>query len=113
MEWGRSRSGCFFCFYQQRIEWVRLRQTHPHLFEEAKRYEEQSVQNGQAFYWAQNESLAELERPERMAQIESDWEALQARKRTSRKNRTLAQTLGGLEYLDEPHERDGCLICSI
>lgn len=22
-EWGRSRSGCFFCFYQQKIEWVR------------------------------------------------------------------------------------------
>ena len=23
--WGRSRSGCFFCFYQQKIEWVRLK----------------------------------------------------------------------------------------
>ena len=25
-EWGRTRSGCFFCFYQQKIEWVRLKQ---------------------------------------------------------------------------------------
>ena len=29
MDWGRSRSGCFFCFYQQKIEWVRLLETHP------------------------------------------------------------------------------------
>ena len=37
--WGRTRSGCFFCFYQQKIEWVRLKETHPDLFEEAKKYE--------------------------------------------------------------------------
>ena len=37
--WGRSRSGCFFCFYQQRIEWVRLKERHPDLFEAAKAYE--------------------------------------------------------------------------
>ena len=23
-KWGRTRSGCFFCFFQQKIEWVRL-----------------------------------------------------------------------------------------
>lgn len=113
MEWGRSRSGCFFCFYQQRVEWVRLKQTHPDLFEEAKRYEEQSVLNGQTFYWAQNERLADLERPERMQQIIEEAEAVQVRKRANRKNRTLAETLGGLVAEDEPHERDGCLICSI
>jgi 3'-phosphoadenosine 5'-phosphosulfate sulfotransferase (PAPS reductase)/FAD synthetase len=28
-EWGRTRSGCFFCFYQQKIEWVRLKQRYP------------------------------------------------------------------------------------
>ena len=34
----RSRSGCTFCFYQQKIEWVRLKREHPEAFEEAKRY---------------------------------------------------------------------------
>ena len=37
MEWGRTRSGCYFCFYQQKIEWVCLKERHPHLFEKAKR----------------------------------------------------------------------------
>ena len=32
----RSRSGCTFCFFQQKIEWVRLRERHPEAFEEAK-----------------------------------------------------------------------------
>ncbi len=33
LEWGRSRSGCYFCFYQQKIEWVRLKRKHPEYFE--------------------------------------------------------------------------------
>ncbi|MCV0413796.1 MAG: phosphoadenosine phosphosulfate reductase family protein [Brevundimonas sp.] len=40
MEWGRSRSGCFFCFYQQKIEWVRLLERYPEYFELAMAYEE-------------------------------------------------------------------------
>ena len=36
-EW-RTRSGCTFCFFQQKIEWVRLREQHPEAFEEAKAY---------------------------------------------------------------------------
>jgi 3'-phosphoadenosine 5'-phosphosulfate sulfotransferase (PAPS reductase)/FAD synthetase len=113
MEWGRSRSGCYFCFYQQRIEWVRLREQHPDLFESAKRYEEGSVQQGGEFFWNQRESLAELERPERMAEIKEKWVASEARKRANRRSLPLVETLGGLVAEDEPQERDGCLICSI
>ena len=70
-EMGRTRSGCFFCFYQQKIEWVSLKEHHPDLFEEAKAYEEQSLLHGEAFNWNQRESLAELERPERIAEIKA------------------------------------------
>lgn len=41
-EW-RSRSGCTFCFFQQKIEWVRLKERHPEAFEEAKRYEKMQL----------------------------------------------------------------------
>lgn len=84
MAWGRTRSGCYFCFYQQKIEWVRLRETHPDLFDEAQAYEEQSVLNGEEFFWSQRESLAELARPERIAEIKANWEETQARKRSQR-----------------------------
>jgi 3'-phosphoadenosine 5'-phosphosulfate sulfotransferase (PAPS reductase)/FAD synthetase len=113
MAWGRSRSGCFFCFYQQKIEWVRLKEQHPDLFQQAKEYEEQSVLHGEHFYWSERESLAELERPERVAQIKANWEASRSRKLANQKNAPLVQTLGGLEEDDEPDLRDGCLICSL
>ena len=32
----RSRSGCYFCFYQQIGEWQGLKENHPELFEKAK-----------------------------------------------------------------------------
>ena len=113
MDWGRTRSGCFFCFYQQRIEWVRIYEIHPDLFEKAREYEEKAVQIGAQFYWCQNETLAELERPERMRQIKENWVASQARSRMKRKNVPLVETLGGLEPQDDPTLRDGCLICSL
>ncbi len=113
MSWGRTRSGCFFCFYQQKIEWVRLKEVHPDLYEEAKRYEEQSVLHGEEFFWNHRESLAELERPERMAQIIANWENAKERKRAHRKNLPLVETLGGLNLDVESEDRSGCLICSI
>ena len=67
-EW-RSRSGCFFCFFQQRIEWVGLLERHPDLFKQAMDYEKIDPITGERFTWIQNESLAELARPERVAAI--------------------------------------------
>ena len=113
MDWGRSRSGCYFCFFQQKIEWVRLLEKYPELFELAQDYEERAVQFGEQFYWAENEPLRELRRPERIAEIKAKFEASEARRRSRRKNLPLVQTLGGLEPEDPGHLRDGCLICSI
>jgi 3'-phosphoadenosine 5'-phosphosulfate sulfotransferase (PAPS reductase)/FAD synthetase len=109
-QWGRTRSGCFFCFYQQKIEWVRLKQHYPHLFEEAKAYEKPNRVNGKVFYWT-DEPLTELERPERMTAIEENWERSQERKRARRSQRPLVDVLAGLE--SEPTPRDGCMICQL
>lgn len=59
-EW-RSRSGCYFCFYQQIGEWQALRKRHPELFERAKEYEAED-DSGRRFTWIQRRSLEELER---------------------------------------------------
>ena len=64
-EYARSRSGCYFCFFQQKIEWVWLYEQHPDLFQKAMAYE-----RPEEFYtWNQGESLAELIQPERIQQI--------------------------------------------
>lgn len=75
----RTRSGCTFCFFQQKIEWVRLKERHPEAFEEAKSYEKTAVDNGSPFTWSQGESLTELEQPERQQQIREDHDRRVAR----------------------------------
>lgn len=74
----RSRSGCSFCFYQQKIEWLKLMEHHPNLFEEAKAFEkgdEASSTTGERFYWmGQGEPLETLEDPARQAQIRANHE---------------------------------------
>ncbi len=67
-EW-RTRSGCTFCFFQQKIEWVRLMERYPAYFAEAKRYEKTATDNGSPFTWSRGESLDELAEPDRVAQI--------------------------------------------
>jgi 3'-phosphoadenosine 5'-phosphosulfate sulfotransferase (PAPS reductase)/FAD synthetase len=71
-EW-RSRSGCTFCFFQQKIEWVRLQERHPEAFEEAKTYEKTATKLGSPFTWAEGESLEEMTRPDRVEQIKKDY----------------------------------------
>ncbi len=70
----RTRSGCTFCFFQQKIEWVRLKEQHPQAFEEAKAYEKDAVTHGSPFTWTEGESLEELEQQERIDQIKQDHE---------------------------------------
>ena len=41
-EW-RTRSGCYFCFYQRKAEWIGLADRHPDLFERAIAIEAISV----------------------------------------------------------------------
>lgn len=52
-EW-RSRSGCYFCFYQQIGEWQGLKERHPDWFERAKGYEKDG------FTWVDGRTLEEI-----------------------------------------------------
>ncbi len=113
-EW-RSRSGCTFCFFQQKIEWVRLKKTHPQYFEEAKNYEKTALIHGSPFTWSQGEPLSELEMPERMAQIESDFEKRKKRDLLKRKINPLRPLEPSLVDVDDLYLEDegggACLIC--
>ncbi len=82
-EW-RSRSGCTFCFYQQKIEWVGLMENHPEAFEEAKAMEKTAMNSGSPFTWVDGEPLTDLEKPVRIIQIKKDFEE-RKRKELSRR----------------------------
>lgn len=95
-EYSRSRSGCYFCFFQQRIEWVWLYEQHPELFFQAMEYERDG------YTWGQNESLADLIKPERIKQIKQEF--IEKTKGVKKQSPFL------LDILDE-EEEVGCAAC--
>jgi hypothetical protein len=111
----RSRSGCTFCFFQQKIEWVRLKEIHPDAFEEAKNMEKSAIEHGSRFTWSQSEPLSELEKPERMEQIRTNHAARVAREERNRKINPLRICSSENLDLDELYLEDegggACLVC--
>lgn len=107
----RSRSGCTFCFFQQKIEWVRLIEEHPGAFEEAKRYEKSAVEHGSPFTWSQGESLEELGRPERIEQIREDHSRRLARLRERQATNPLRAHHEPLDIDELYGPAKACLAC--
>jgi len=109
-EW-RTRSGCYFCFFQRKAEWVGLKEHHPDLFEKAKEYEKVNEATGERYTWSQGESLEELSKPERVAEIKANHERLVKIERKSRPNRPLVEVL--TDVLDDEEDEAGCTICHV
>jgi 3'-phosphoadenosine 5'-phosphosulfate sulfotransferase (PAPS reductase)/FAD synthetase len=104
----RSRSGCYFCFFQRKYEWVMLAQEHPNLFQKAIAYE-QNHQDGRTYTWTQGETLLEL--LERKDQIIADHEKAMSRQQQTQPNRPLAESLE--DILDEENDTLPCLACHL
>ncbi|MGV1016805.1 MAG: phosphoadenosine phosphosulfate reductase family protein [Fluviibacter phosphoraccumulans] len=111
-EW-RSRSGCTFCFFQQKIEWVRLKERHPDEFANAKSYEKVALSSGSPFTWTQGESLEQLEQPERIAAIKNDFMQRKARELKNRpRNPLRVEVELDLDELYGCDEGNGaCVVC--
>ncbi|CAL9297394.1 phosphoadenosine phosphosulfate reductase domain-containing protein [Streptomyces sp. SudanB182_2057] len=113
-EW-RTRSGCYFCFFQRKHEWVGLKERHPDLFERAIEYEEKvryrhTAMKGRNYTWSQGESLQEL--IERKEEIEAKHQAAldRAAKRV-KPNRPLLEVL--TDALDSDDDEAGCSVCHL
>jgi len=105
-EW-RSRSGCYFCFFQRKYEWVMLHEHHPDLFARAVEYEQQH-KDGRTYTWTQNETLLEL--LERRDEILADHAKAMARAQQKvPANQPLAAVLA--DVLDEEDDLLPCLVC--
>jgi len=98
--YARSRSGCFFCFYQQKIEWVWLYEQHAELFAKAMEYEKDG------YTWIQDEPLSELIKSERIERIKEEYIVRSESKKSKIKSPYL------LDILSDAEE-DGCASCFI
>lgn len=107
----RTRSGCTFCFFQQKIEWVRLMERHPEAFEEAKAYEKNAVDHGSPFTWSQGESLDNLSKPERVQQIKEDHERRLTRQKIKSQPNPLRSDSEPLDIDDLYGKAKVCLAC--
>lgn len=85
--YSRTRSGCYFCFYQQKIEWIWLYEQHPNLFFKSMEFEKEG------YTWSQGESLEDLIRPERIRQIKLDAIKRQENLKEKSKNKLLKDML--------------------
>jgi 3'-phosphoadenosine 5'-phosphosulfate sulfotransferase (PAPS reductase)/FAD synthetase len=111
LKWGRTHSGCYFCFFQRSIEWVRLLETHPDQFEEAMKYEKVGQERGQHFTWNQEMPLSELRKPENVEAIKKRYDEARQRNRKNRPNQRLVELLGGMD--EEDDGPTACLICQL
>jgi 3'-phosphoadenosine 5'-phosphosulfate sulfotransferase (PAPS reductase)/FAD synthetase len=102
-EW-RSRSGCYFCFFQRKSEWVSLSERHPDLFERAKAYEKIDPVTGEGYTWSQGETLDQL------VSRATDIRAASQKKSSSQKRLSWQEILSVIE---EETEDESCLVCSL
>lgn len=104
----RSRSGCFFCFFQRKYEWVMLSVEHPELFKEAVRYE-QDHSDGRTYSWTQGETLIEL--VERKEEIILQHEKAMNKASLGSGKQFLSDVLSTV--LDEENDSIPCLACHL
>jgi len=98
----RSRSGCFFCFFQRKIEWVGLHENHPDLFEQAAEYES-AHSDGRVYTWNEGETLREI--IARKEEIKREYEHRKERELATRGNKSLSDVFDDNE--------DACTVCAL
>ncbi len=108
----RSRSGCYFCFFQQKREWIGLFENHPDLFEKAKGYEKFNIETGERYTWIQGESLDELTQPDRVAQIKREYQERILRQDSKFNGNQKLADLWANDDVDCGQET-ACIICSL
>jgi hypothetical protein len=98
----RSRSGCYFCFFQRRSEWLGLKNVHPDLFEKAKDFEKTDAGIGKSYTWVQGMSLSDLE---------AKADAIRSKASVQAKGPASWQRI--VDEEDDGDLEDGCLICHL
>ena len=123
-EW-RTRSGCYFCFFQRKTEWIGLSEKHPKLFAQAVAIEQKVLQDAgvgedadfadqamkeRQYTWSGGETLIQL--LARKPEVLEHRDATLARSSTAPKaNLTLLDALS--DFLDEEDDSMQCTVCAL
>lgn len=122
-EW-RTRSGCYFCFYQRKAEWVGLADRHPDLWERAVAIEQKVMKDagadgdasfgkygmrGRQYTWSGGESLPDLI-ARRDEILQRHREALD-RVTSRRKDKSAWDVFA--EAFNEDDDTEQCTVCAL
>jgi len=113
----RSRSGCYFCFFQRQDEWLGLKRNHPELFEKARQFEHRVRTkydwkdgeipiNGHGYTWSSQGSIDEL--VAKAEKREKELGIIATNKKSSEKWQETLKTM-----IDDDPEDQACLVCSL
>lgn len=114
----RSRSGCYFCFFQRQDEWLKLSRYHPDLYEKAKSFE--NIQRKKfdwkdgdvdipntGYTWSSQGELDEIvERAKKREEDKRQKEGIIATSSTSDRWQDIFKS-------EEDDDDQACLICSL
>ena len=120
----RTRSGCYFCFYQRKAEWVGLADQHPELFDRAVDIERKVLRDagidgnadfgsramrGRQYTWSKGETLPAL--ISRRDEILARHGAAIAKDSSTQTNVPLIESLANA--LDEEDDTTQCTVCAL
>ena len=104
----RSRSGCYFCFFQRKYEWLMLSEKYPDLFQKAVEYEN-NHKDGRTFTWSDRGSLLDL--IERKDEIIAKHKEYIEREKRNAPEKPLTEVLA--DVLDSQDTAEPCFICQL
>ena len=120
----RTRSGCYFCFYQRKAEWVGLADRHPDLWDRAVAIEQKVMKDagtdgdasfgkygmkGRQYTWSGGESLpALITRRDEILQRHQ-----QAVERTASRKKDRAAWEVFAEAFNEDDDSEQCTVCAL
>lgn len=112
IEYFRSRSGCYFCFFMRQIEWVWLYEKHPNEFKKAMEFEKSG------YSWIQDMPLSELIRPENIDKIKISYKRMEEiKKKQPIKNGTMFQEMYFIskhdKMIDDMEKDQLCTMCTL
>jgi len=112
IEYFRSRSGCYFCFFMRQIEWVWLWEKHPEEYKKAMEFEKSG------YSWIQDMPLSKLIEPENIDKIKRSYKKIEEqRKKQPIKNGTMMEEMSFIsehdKMLDEIEKDKICTMCTL
>lgn len=112
IEYFRSRSGCYFCFFMRQIEWVWLWEKHPDEYKKAMEFEKSG------YSWIKDMPLSKLIEPENIDKIKKSYKRMEEqRKRQPIKNGTMMEEMDFIsehdKMLDEIEKDKLCTMCTL